>query len=232
MQTGETMTADVQTVARKPPRGRAGGYNHYGQKIGSKGERTRQVLIDTTVELLESHGLRDVSVADVARAAQTSPATFYVYFRGVPEVVLAALDGALQTSPEIEALLARDWQGPDAASSARKFVDAYCALWNRYRTVFRVRNMAAEEGDERFYRSRMDAAVPVLEGLTLQIERAQIAGLMPAALKPRSCAATILMLLERLAAIGPITDQRDDISYDALKAAAAHTVATMLGARD
>jgi hypothetical protein len=67
--------------------------------------------------------------------------------------------------------------------------------------------------------------------LTLQIERAQVAGKLPAALKPRSCAATILMLLERLAAIGPITDERDDISYDALKAAAAHTVAMMLGAR-
>ena len=82
-------------------------YNHYGQKIGSKGERTRRALIDKTVDLLESHGLRDVSVADVARAAKTSPATFYVYFRGVPEVVLAALEAASQTSPEIEALIAR-----------------------------------------------------------------------------------------------------------------------------
>jgi AcrR family transcriptional regulator len=181
--------------------------------------------------LLESHGLREVSVADVARAARTSPATFYVYFRGVPEVVLAALDGALQSSPEIETLLLRDWQGPDASDCARDFVDAYCELWNRYRTVFRVRNMAAEEGDDRFYRSRMDAAGPVLGGLTVQIERAQVAGRLPAALKPLSCAATILMMLERLAAIGPITDQRDDISYDALKAAAAHTVAMMLGVR-
>lgn len=225
------MTGSVETSARKPARNRAVGYNHYGQKIGSKGERTRQALIDTTVELLETHGLRDVSVADVARGAQTSPATFYVYFRGVPEVVLAALEAASQTSPEIEALIAQDWPNECAADQARAFVDAYCDLWNGHRTVFRVRNMAAEEGDDRFYRARMDAALPLMVALTARIERAQAAGLTPARLKPRSCAGTILMMLERLAAIGPMTREDDQISYDALKAAAAFTVATMLGAR-
>ncbi|MEP7351547.1 MAG: TetR family transcriptional regulator [Sphingorhabdus sp.] len=225
------MTTGANAIIRKPASPRSAEYNHYGQKIGSKGERTRLVLIETTIELLESHGLRDVSVADVARAAQTSPATFYVYFRGVPEVVLAALEGASQTSPEIEQFFATPWHEAVSIQNACSFVDTYCALWNQHRTIFRVRNMAAEEGDERFYRSRMDAAVPIMALLTSQIEQAQSAGLVPADLKPRSCAGTILMMLERLAAIGPITDERDDISYDTLRAAAAHSVAMMLGAR-
>jgi AcrR family transcriptional regulator len=216
------MTAEANAIASRTAKGHAAEYNHNGQRIGSKGERTRQVLIDTTIELLESHGLRDVSVADVARAAQTSPATFYVYFRGVPEVVLAALEGASQTSPEIEAIFAQ---------SARDFVDTYCALWNRHRTIFRVRNMAAEEGDERFYRTRMEAAIPIMALLTEQIAQAQNAGLVPADLMPRSAAGTILMMLERLAAIGPITEEHDDISYETLRAAAAHSAALMLGAR-
>lgn len=223
------MTTGANATIRKPAKRHTAEFNHYGQKIGSKGERTRQVLIETTVELLETHGLRDVSVADVARAARTSPATFYVYFRGVPEVVLAALEGASQTSPEIEAVFAEPWHRGDAARLARSFVDTYCMLWNRHRTIFRVRNMAAEEGDQRFYRARMEASVPIMSLLTEQIELAQNAGLIPAGLKPRSCAGTILMMLERLAAIGPITDERDDISYDSLRAAAAHSVALMLG---
>jgi AcrR family transcriptional regulator len=225
------MTGIAKTLQKPAGRvTRKSEFNHYGQKIGSKGERTRQALIDRTVELLESHGLRDVSVADVARAAKTSPATFYVYFRGVPEVVLAALESAEQSSPEIEALFARDWQGWEAAQLARSFVDSYCAMWNRHRTIFRVRNMAAEEGDERFYRARMEAAVPVMALLADKIERAQAAGLVPAELKPRACAGTVLMMLERLAAIGPITEEHDDISYDTLRAAAARSVALMLGA--
>lgn len=230
-QTGDIMTVVTDILSRTPARGRTAGYNHYGQKIGSKGERTRQVLIDATVELLESHGLREVSVADVARAAQTSPATFYVYFRGVPEVVLAALESASQTSPEIEAIFAKDWLGQGGTVLAREFVDTYCALWNRHRTIFRVRSMAAEEGDERFYRARMEAAIPIMSLLTEQVALAKSAGLVPAELKPRSCAGTILMMLERLAAIGPLTDERDDISYETLRAAAAHSVAMMLGAR-
>src|SRR3546814_15871581 len=58
-----------------------------GRKLGAKGQRTRQQLIDATVALLETPGLRDVSVVAVARAAPTSPATFYVYFKDVPDVV-------------------------------------------------------------------------------------------------------------------------------------------------
>lgn len=224
------MPAAAQTSARKPAR--AAGYNHYGQKIGSKGERTRQALVDTTVELLGTHGLRDVSVADVARGAQTSPATFYVYFRGVPEVVLAALEDAPQTSSELEALMAQDWQAGGSLERARAFVDAYCELWNRHGTVFRVRNLAAEEGDERFYKARMAAAAPMMTALTGQIERAQAAGAIPADLRPRACAGTILMMLERLSAIGPMSrDDDTDISYAPLKAAAAFTLANMLGAK-
>src|SRR3546814_9673722 len=129
-----------------------------GRKLGAKGQRTRQQLIDVTVALLETHGLRDVSVVDVARAAQTSPATFYVYFKGVPEVVLAALEGASQTSPELEAIIARDWLVPGADEAAAAFVECYTDLWNRNRTIFVVRNLAAEEGDVRFYEARMKQA--------------------------------------------------------------------------
>ena len=225
------MTAPAQTKSRPAPRPRPDAYNHYGQKIGSKGERTRQLLIDVTVDLLETHGLRDVSVVDVARAANTSPATFYVYFRGVPEVVLAALETASQTSPELEALLGQDWLAPGAAKNALPFVEAYTALWNRNRTIFRVRNLAAEEGDDRFYKARMLAATPMMAALTEQIARAQAAGHTPADLSARACAGTVLMMLERLAAIGPITHEDQGIDYAALKASAAYTVAFMLGAR-
>jgi AcrR family transcriptional regulator len=205
------------------------GYNHYGQRIGSKGERTRQALIDATIKLLDSHGLRDVSVADVAREAKTSAATFYVYFRGVTEVVLAALETTSQTSPELETLIAGDWLGVGARDAAAKFVQAYTELWNRNGTVFRVRNLAAEEGDERFYEARMTAARPILQAISAAVERAQAAGRTPQDLTPQACAGTILMMLERLSAIGPMTRASDGLSYATLKAAAAHTVAGMLG---
>ena len=226
------MAVTAQNPAEAVPGTGKDGYNHYGQKIGSKGERTRRLLIDATVGLLESHGLRDVSVVDVARAANTSPATFYVYFRGVPEAVLAALETAVQTSPALEVLIGRDWLAPGTAANALEMVETYTELWNRNRTIFCVRNLAAEEGDERFIQARAKASGPVMQALVDRIASAQSAGFTPATLAPRACAGVLLMMLERLSAIGPITRADGDLDYASLKAAAAHSVAYMLGARD
>ncbi|MFT5329856.1 MAG: AcrR family transcriptional regulator [Parasphingorhabdus sp.] len=199
------------------------------RKLGAKGQRTRQQLIDATVALLETNGLRDVSVVDVARAANTSPATFYVYFKGVPEAVLAALESASQTSPELEALIDRDWLSPGAMDDARMFVERYTELWNRNRNIFVVRNLAAEEGDARFYEARMRQARPMMKAISEQVSRAQAAGRTPGDLSPTACSGTILMMLERLAAVGPISRGEDGVSYANLKAAAAHHLAIMLG---
>lgn len=211
------------------PATRTASYNHYGQKIGSKGERTRAGIIAATVGLLESRGLRDVSVVEVAREAGVSPASFYVYFRGVPEVVLEALEHASQTSPELEDLLERDWTEDDASRTALRFVEAYADLWNAKGTIFRVRNLAAEEGDERFYAARMKAAQPMMARISAAIARAQARGRAPCELEPRACAGTILMMLERLSAVGPMTPEQDGLSYRSLKDAAAYTLLAVLG---
>ena len=217
-----------RVMGKRSPTAAAADGNH--RKLGAKGQRTRQQLIDATVALLETSGLRDVSVVDVARAANTSPATFYVYFKGVPEAVLAALETASQTSPELDALIDRDWLAPGAIEDARLFVERYTELWNRNRNIFVVRNLAAEEGDTRFYEARMQQARPMMAAISKQVSRAQAAGRTPADLSPQSCSGTILMLLERLAAIGPVSRGDSGISYAELKAAAAYQIAMMLGA--
>ena len=64
-----------------------------GRPFGKRGVETRQRLLDATRELLETHGIRDLRVVDIARTVGTSPATFYQYFRDVEEAVLALADG-------------------------------------------------------------------------------------------------------------------------------------------
>ena len=60
-----------------------------GRALGRRGAQTRRRLLDATAELLETHGIRDLRVVDIARAVGSSPATFYQYFRDVEEAVLA-----------------------------------------------------------------------------------------------------------------------------------------------
>lgn len=214
------------------PSKQANMHNQIGQKLGSKGQRTRIKLIEATLILLEETGLRDVSVVDVARAAGTSSATFYVYFKDVADVVLAALDLVGQGPLALEELLRRDWSGGEGRAKALEFVEAYCAFWAEHRTVFRARNLAAEEGDERFYHRRAVATRPLLDAMADQISKAQNEGRVPKDLSPLSVGGTLAMMLERLAAIGPSSGGVAGLSFGLLKDAAAYQMAHMFGAAD
>lgn len=221
---------DMQNLALRGDEAASGLRNQNGQRVGSKGLRTRRKLVEKTLELLESRGLRDLTVTEVARAAGTSPATFYVYFEGVPEVVLAALQEIDQTSPELFAFADNDWQGSDGEQQARRFVDEYCRLWNRHRVVYRVRNMAAEEGDRRFYDARLQSARPIIEALAAKMDRAKDQGRAPGHLDSYAIAAAIITMLERMSAVGPTTADDKRISYQALKDSAAHMISLTYGA--
>ena len=204
--------------------------NQNGQRLGAKGRRTRQRLIEVTIALLETRGLRDLTVAEVARTAETSPATFYVYFEGVPEVVLAALDNCEQSSPALLALLEEDWCGDAGLDLSRQFVRLYCEIWHSHRTVFRVRNLAAEEGDPRFLAARLGSAEPILKALSRPIERAQRVGKVAPELHAQSTAAAILTLLERLAAVGRMNRGENGVNFETLIESSAHMIAHVLGA--
>ncbi len=218
--------AAMPRTSNKPPR-----LNQIGQRIGAKGERTRQKLIDVTVSLLESHGMRDLTVAEVARVAETSPATFYVYFDSVQAVVLGALERAPHSNQALLDLMCAPWNISDAPARAIGFVRLYTDLWNRHGTIFRVRNMAAEEGDQRFLAARSAAALPMLESICQTIEQGQAAGRIPLAIHAASAAGVMLSMLERLSSVGPKQPYgpTHGITYDRMREAAAHTLVQFLG---
>ena len=195
--------------------------NQNGQKLGAKGARTRQRLIDATIGLLETVGLRDATVAQVAKVAGTSSATFYVYFEGVAEVVLAALESAEQVTDEMMALLEGNWSGPLGDDLARRFVQGYVSQWQKHRTVFRVRNLAGEEGDARFVEARYKLVRPLVEVLAGKIARARLAAGLTLDVEPTAIAGTLLIMLERLGAVAPITADGDGMNGAGLIAAAA-----------
>jgi AcrR family transcriptional regulator len=74
----------AETAAKTPERR----LDPSGRELGPRALRTRQKLLEATAKLLAQRSVRDVSVVDIARAAGTSPATFYQYFAGVIEATL------------------------------------------------------------------------------------------------------------------------------------------------
>jgi AcrR family transcriptional regulator len=200
--------------------------NNIGQSMGAKGLRTRRRLIDATVSLLDGTSLRDIRVAQIARAAKSSPATFYVYFDTVQDAVLAAIAEIDQSPPELIAMLAAPWPRTDARDRARQFVQTYVDYWQCNRVVFRVRNLASEEGDHRFHKLRENAIRPLLGAIAKRIDdREQGKPEVPAYAQ----AGILAAMLERLSAIYNGYQDSELVTSRQLVEAAALVVADRLG---
>ncbi len=162
-----------------------------GRPLGKRGAQTRARLLDATATLLETHGVRDLRVVEIARAVGTSPATFYQYFRDVEDAVLALATVVGNEIAPLADLLAQPWNA-HSLDAARALVDGFIDYWDRHRAVLRTRNLAAQEGDARFREVRNHANAPFLDGFARQITDPTLA--------PFAAAAALVALLERMAA--------------------------------
>ena len=171
-----------------------------GRKLGPRALKTRQRLLDATAELLQQRSVLDISVVEIARRVETSPATFYHYFKDVEEAALALAEQAALEMPAILDLIDGPWSGEAGVANARAIVDAFIQHWDRHHAVLMIRNFAAEQGDRRFQAVRRSALRPMLECFAQRVELAQQAGDVGQAIHPYAAAAAMAAILERLAA--------------------------------
>jgi AcrR family transcriptional regulator len=171
-----------------------------GRALGRRGALTRRRLLQATGELLETHGVRDLRVVDIARAVGTSPATFYQYFRDVEDAVLVLSDGVREDLAPIGELLDQPWTETDGLAAARELVESFMEYWDSHGAVLRTRNLAAQEGDRRFRDVRIAALRPLQKGLAEKVAEAQAAGLVPRELSPIAAGSALAAMLERMAA--------------------------------
>ncbi len=171
-----------------------------GRRLGPRALHTRQRLLDATVALLSESSVRDISVVEIARKANTSPATFYQYFRDVGEATLRLAEQAAEEMPAVIQLIDESWRGHKGLDTARAIVGAFVDHWDAHRAVLLVRNLAADEGDRRFQKVRREALSPVIEHLARKVEESQQQGRIPSEIHASAAAAAMASILERLAA--------------------------------
>jgi AcrR family transcriptional regulator len=122
-----------------------------GRIPGRRGLATRQRLLDCTDTLMGEMSFRDIKVIDVARAAKTSPATFYQYFPDIESAVLALAEATNLDTTELGELVRNaDWRGKKGYGNALHLADAFIAFWERHRATLRVTDLLVAEGDMRF----------------------------------------------------------------------------------
>lgn len=170
-----------------------------GRPLGDRALAKRRAILDATRELLSQRGLRDLRVADIARAVGTSPATFYQYFADVEDVVLHL---AAEANDELAGLLdlfEGNWRGAQGDQRSRDVVTFFMDYWDAHGPVLRVRNLAADEGDERFMELRRAAMEPILDAMVALMRRNGAADRNPRVV-PGSAALAMSAILDRLAA--------------------------------
>jgi AcrR family transcriptional regulator len=118
-----------------------------GRVPGERGRQTRRRLLDATVELLATTSWRSVKVTDIARQAQTSPATFYQYFANVEQAIQVLAEGMVEQAGQLADLVDGDWSEAASWDTAVTVTEGFLGYWEDNRAVFRVVDLATEEGE-------------------------------------------------------------------------------------
>ncbi|MHB8438073.1 MAG: TetR family transcriptional regulator [Acidimicrobiales bacterium] len=174
-----------------------------GRVPGRRGQATRDRLLACTAELAADTPWRSIKVIDIARRAGTSPATFYQYFENVEQAMLVLAEELAEGAGELAELVDGDWSDDVAWQTALAVVEGFMEYWEANRAVFRVVELATEEGDLRFQGLRVRA----LNALTVTLARVVAAHSQPRGVAkvtpgpdPMACAATVISMLAHVAA--------------------------------
>ncbi len=172
-----------------------------GRVPGERGLATRARLLAATRAGLVESGYRDLRVADIAKEAACSPATFYQYFESVDQAVLVlAEDVAREAAAFAVRVDALSWRGRDGYAAVRELVESFFEFWEENRPVMRVVDLATEEGDSRFRHPRVRA----LNEITKAIQGAIVAGQRDGSVDPEAdsmaLAGVIVSMLVHVAA--------------------------------
>jgi AcrR family transcriptional regulator len=170
-----------------------------GRVPGRRGRATRDRLLECTADLLTTTGWRSIKVIDIARQAGTSPATFYQYFENVEQAILVLAEELMEGAALLAELVDGDWTEDASWGTATAVVTGFMDYWEENRSVFRVVELATEEGDLRFQGLRVRA----LNAVTVTLARLIGSGgvsVSPAGSDPMAVAGTLISMLAHVAA--------------------------------
>ncbi len=144
-----------------------------GRLLGPRALRTRERILKATISLLDEKSMRDLHVIDIARRIGSSPATFYQYFKDVTDVILELATEVSEMTPEMIELIHGDWSGSAGHERGVRLVNLVTDHWDHYKSILRVRNNAADEGDPAFREVRLKSMLPMVMAFSEVIRAAK-----------------------------------------------------------
>lgn len=173
--------------------------NKLGHRMGARGGRTRQALLDAGSALLKDRHFGAVKTQDIALAAGVSPATFYTYFSAVEDVVLALCEAATEDCNALARHFQGDLSGDRAVVSARAYVEDTLTMWRAHGHALRIEHMLADQGHAAFADSRIRRLRRLHLALERRIAEARAGGRQPEGLDPRLASYQVANMVESMA---------------------------------
>jgi AcrR family transcriptional regulator len=216
--------ASKALASAKPSAQRAG---KKASPFGRKGKETRRLLMDATSKLLAVASPLSISAVAISREANTSPATFYVYFNDVEDILWALCEAVTDETSHL--FVSHEFLRDDAKldDDAQAFVRGYCDIWAHHGPLLLYRNMEADRGNRRFNQLVLRVALPILEGLTDRIVEAASADQQISRQDANAEAVVFISAIDRIAA-ALHTWPEDSLMPDVLLRAEARVLVRML----
>jgi AcrR family transcriptional regulator len=172
-----------------------------GRVLGPRGLATRTRLIECTAALVARTSYSDLRVTDVARAAGTSPATFYQYFVDIDAALLELAEQTAEVGSQVALVISeRSWKGEAAYASACELVESFLRFWQEHLPVLRVVDLLTEEGDARFRQARVHMLNGITNALANAIRAANPAAAQGTQSEHMATASALVSMLAHVAA--------------------------------
>ena len=145
--------------------------NLAGQRLGRKGQETRERILAAALRLLEDPENPPVTLTSVAREATIRLTNLYLYFPDMTELLLAALVRVMDDADTafMQSLRSR-WPDDRLGEACHEFIRAHFRFWTKHARLLHLRN-ALSDTEPRVMAYRQNATRPILEFLAEQMDR-------------------------------------------------------------
>ena len=146
-------------------------YNLLGQRLGRKGQETRERILTTALRLIEDSPESTITLSAVAREVSLRMPNLYLYFPDLGELVMACLKRVMDTADEayMDRLKVR-WPEETLEEAVLDFLRAHHRFWQIHSRILHMRNSFADAGDRRFLEYRYVNSRPLMRLLILQMD--------------------------------------------------------------
>ena len=144
--------------------------NLAGQRLGRKGQETRERVLSAALRLFDDAHGPPVTLTGVAREASMRLSNLYLYFPDMIELLLAVL-GRVMDDANVAFMdhLRVRWPDDRLQQSSLEFIRAHYRFWRQHARLLQLRN-ALSDSEPRIMAYRQSATLPIVQFLMLQMD--------------------------------------------------------------